>query len=165
MYEPHCLNLAATSSSFSLCANMTSCTKLEIYNISLYCWRRTKPLPEVTCTKIWSQTNTHTHRDRCTHHHTLLPYRGGVINISLCALVLWHCWLDVRKSTWPVKIGWWGVGVVICLEWGTDCLHMVQLMPLHSKSPSSLASFKSRLVLPLWYWITQVVPEKRLLVE
>jgi len=27
--------------------------------------------------------------------------------------------------------------------------------------PSSLASFKSRLVLPFWYWLTQVVPEKR----
>jgi len=31
---------------------------------------------------------------------------------------------------------------------GTDCLHMVQLMPLLPKSPSSLASFKSRLVSP-----------------
>jgi len=41
-----------------------------------------------------------------------------------------------------------GVGVVICLERGADCLQMVQLMPLHPKTPSSLASFKSRLVLP-----------------
>jgi len=36
--------------------------------------------------------------------------------------------------------------VVICLERGADCLDMVQLMPLHSKAPSSLALFKSRLV-------------------
>jgi len=36
--------------------------------------------------------------------------------------------------------------VVICLERGADCLHMVQLMPLHPKTPSSLASFKSRLL-------------------
>jgi len=35
--------------------------------------------------------------------------------------------------------------------------------PLHPKKPSSLASSKSRLVLPFWYWLTQVVPEKRLL--
>jgi len=27
------------------------------------------------------------------------------------------------------------VGVVICLERGADCLHMVQLMPLHPKTP------------------------------
>ena len=75
--------------------------------------------------------------------------------------VLWHCWLDVRNSTQPVKTEWWGVGVVICLEPGADCLHMVQLMPLHPKTPSSLASFKSRLALPFWYRLTQVVLEKR----
>ena len=41
--------------------------------------------------------------------------------------------------------------MVFCLQQGADCLHMVQLMPLHSKPPSSLASFKSRLVLVLAY--------------
>jgi len=51
--------------------------------------------------------------------------------------------------------------VVICLQRGADCLHMVQLMPLHPKTPSSLASFKSRLVLPFWYRLTKVVVEKR----
>jgi len=53
--------------------------------------------------------------------------------------VLWHCWLGGRKGIRPVKIDWWGVGAVICLERGADCLHMVQLMPLHHKTPSSLA--------------------------
>ena len=49
--------------------------------------------------------------------------------------------------------------MVICLERGADCLHMVQLM---SQQPSSsLASFKSRLVLPFWYLLTHVVLEKR----
>ena len=33
-------------------------------------------------------------------------------------------------------------------------------MPLHPKAPLSLASFKSRLVLPFWYRLTQVVLEK-----
>ena len=33
------------------------------------------------------------------------------------------------------KNEWWGVGVVICLERGADCLHMVQLMPLPSQNP------------------------------
>ena len=51
--------------------------------------------------------------------------------------------------------------MVICLERGADCLHMVQLMSLHPKTPSSLASFKSRLVLPFWYRFTPVVLEKR----
>jgi len=75
--------------------------------------------------------------------------------------VRWHCWLGVRNSIQSVKIEWWGVGVIICLEWGADCLHTVQLTPCHPKTPSSLASFKSRLVLPFWYWLTQAVLEKR----
>jgi len=54
--------------------------------------------------------------------------------------------------------------VVVCLERGADCLYMVQLMPLHPKTPSSLASFKPRPVLPFWYWLTQVVLEKRPLI-
>jgi len=54
--------------------------------------------------------------------------------------------------------------LVICLEWGAD-LHMIQLMPLHPKTSSSLAWFKSRLVLPFWYRLTRVVPDKLLAAE
>ena len=42
-----------------------------------------------------------------------------------------------------------------CLEWDAD-LHIAQLMPL----PLTLASVKSRLVLPFWYWLTWVVPDR-----
>jgi len=52
--------------------------------------------------------------------------------------------LGGRKGIWPVKKEWWGAGMVVCLEQGAD-LHMAQLMPL---PPLSLASLKSRLVLP-----------------
>ena len=48
------------------------------------------------------------------------------------------------------KLEWWGAGMVICLELGAD-LYMAQLMPLPLMS---LASVKSRLVLPLWYRLT-----------
>ena len=51
--------------------------------------------------------------------------------------------------------------MVMCLQQGSECLHMVQLMPLHPITLSSLASFKSRFVLPFWYRLTQVVLEKR----
>ena len=54
--------------------------------------------------------------------------------------------------------------MVICLEQGADCLHVVQLMPLLPKTPSSLASFKSRLVLHFLYRLPQVVLERRLLI-
>jgi len=40
-------------------------------------------------------------------------------------------------------------------------VQIVQLMPVHPKTPSSLASPKCRLVLPFWYWLTQAVLEKR----
>ena len=83
-----------------------------------------------------------------------------LIIFNRCASVLWYCRLGVRKSIRPVKIEWWSVGVVICLERGADCLHMVQLMPLHPKTPSSHAWLKSRLVLPFWYRLTQAVLEK-----
>ena len=56
---------------------------------------------------------------------------------GLSPSVLWHCWLGVGKSIRLVKSEWWGVGVVICLERSADCLHMVQLMPVHPK-PSHL---------------------------
>ena len=52
------------------------------------------------------------------------------------------------------KLEWWGTGMVICLERDAD-LHMAQLMPL----PLTV-SVKSRLVLPFWYRLTWVVPEK-----
>ena len=63
------------------------------------------------------------------------------------------------NSTTP-NIGWWGVGVVICLQRGADCIWS-SLCHCHPKTPSSLAVFKSRLVLLFWYWLTQVVLEKR----
>ena len=48
-------------------------------------------------------------------------------------------------------------GVVLCLERGAD-ICMAQLMPLYHSL--SLASVKSRLVLPFWYQLTRVVQEK-----
>jgi len=44
--------------------------------------------------------------------------------------------------------------MVICLERDAD-LHMAQLMPLLLAVSRCL-----RLVLPFWYWLTRVVPEK-----
>ena len=55
-----------------------------------------------------------------------------------------------------LKTEWWDAGVVMCLGWGAD-LHMAQLMPL----PLTIScSSKSRLVLPFWCRLTQVVLEK-----
>jgi len=58
------------------------------------------------------------------------------------------------------KNEWWGVDIrsevqVVCI-WSSWC-------HCRPKTPSFLASFKSWLVLPFWYWLAQVVLEKRLL--
>ena len=84
-------------------------------------------------------------------------------DIFIVFLAILQCFdtVGARKSIRPVKVQRWGVGVVICLQRGADCFHMVQLMPLHPQTPSSVASVKSRLVLPFWYRLTQVVLEKR----
>ena len=61
-----------------------------------------------------------------------------------------------RKGIQPVKTEWWSASVVICLGRGTD-LHMAQVMPL----PLTVScSSKSRLVLPFWYRLTLVAPDK-----
>ena len=71
--------------------------------------------------------------------------------------VLWRCWLGGRKSIGTVKklsggvMAWLSVWneVQTCI-W-PSCCHCHSL---------SLASVKSRLVLPLWYRLTRVVLEK-----
>ena len=71
--------------------------------------------------------------------------------------MLWCCWLGGRKGIQPVKklsgevLAWLSVWskVQTCI-WPSWC-HCHSL---------SLASVKSRLVLPFWYWPTRVVPEK-----
>ena len=105
-----------------------------------FCWKVSRKLP------IWTNTLT-------THISVKVSEKKP--------LVLWNCWLGIRKSIRPVKIEWWGVNVVVYLERGADCLHTVQLMPLPSQTPSSLASFKSRLVLPFWYRLIHTVLERR----
>ena len=76
--------------------------------------------------------------------------------------VLWHhCWLGVRKASGLqklsdgvlVRLSVWSEVQIVCI-WSTWC-------HCHPKTPASVASFKSRLVLPFWYRLTQVVLEKR----
>jgi len=79
---------------------------------------------------------------------------------GLWQTVLWLWWLDGRKGIRPVKTEWWGTSIIICLEWGVNDLHMVQLMPL----PPIISCFiKIWNGLLFWWWLTQVVLEKRLL--
>jgi len=70
--------------------------------------------------------------------------------------VLWRCWLGGRKGIRPVKklsggvLGWLSV-------WNEM---QTCIWPICHCYSLSLASVKSRLVLPFWYRLTWVVPEK-----
>ena len=74
--------------------------------------------------------------------------------------VIWHYWLGARKSIQHVKIEWWSVGVVICLERGAYCCKWSSWCHCHPKTPSSLASIKSRLVFPFFYRLSQAATKK-----
>ena len=96
-----------------------------------------------------------------THTHNRLTAVGPGLTLKdyrdrLNPLVLWHCWLGGRKGIRPVKncggvLAWLSVWreVQTCI-WPSWC-HCHSL---------SLASVKSRLVLPFWYQLTQVVLDK-----
>jgi len=70
---------------------------------------------------------------------------------AFSALTLLVGWQEGHPAC---KKEWWGAGMVICLEQGAD-LHMAHCHSL------SVASVKSRLVLPFWNWLTRVVPDKK----
>jgi len=87
----------------------------------------------------------------------LCEYNTWFIFCSLLPSVLWRCWLGGRKGIRPVKKLSGGV-----LAWLSDWSKVqtcIWLSWFHWHS-LSLASVKSRLVLPFWYWLTWVVPEK-----
>ena len=96
------------------------------------------------------------------YHGRALRQADQVIIFALCvcysrafsALLL----LVGRQEGHPAckKLEWWCAGVVICLELGAD-LHMPSWCHRHSLS---LAPVKSRLVLPFWYRLTRVVPDR-----
>ena len=74
--------------------------------------------------------------------------------------MLWRCWLDGRKVIRPVKkTEWWGLAWLSVWNEVETCI-WPSWWHCHSLS---LASVKSRLVLPFWYRLTRVVPKKWLL--
>ena len=79
---------------------------------------------------------------------------------SVLTLLVWH----EKEHSACKKIKWWGVEVMGCGNLsGVRCRFAygpADAMPLHTKTLLSLALFKSRLVLPFWYWLIQVLQEK-----
>jgi len=77
-----------------------------------------------------------------------------VVSALLCASVLWRCWIGGIR---PLKTERWGAGVVSVWSKVQTCIWPSWC---HCNS-LSLASVESRLVLPFWYPLTRVVPDKR----
>jgi len=82
----------------------------------------------------------------------------GLLPSVLCLpSVLWRCWLGGRKGIRPVT-NFWVVGYWHGYLSGARC--RLACGPADATATHSLASVKSRLVLPFWYWLARVVPEK-----
>ena len=84
-----------------------------------------------------------------------------VIKIISCVMcrpsVLWRCWLGSRKGIRPVKN--LSGGVLAWLSVLSEVQTCISPSWCHCHS-LSLASVKSRLVVPFWYRLTWLVPEK-----
>jgi len=108
-------------------------------------------MPTLVILEVWSSVpgeGTNLQSNVLLRHHSLMMNNWQHLCTSCRNLklpsVLWHCWMDARKSIHPVKIEWWGVGVATAIP-----------------KPNHLVPHKSRLVLPFWYRLTQVVLKKR----
>ena len=97
--------------------------------------------------------HTHISKTTCSNCTNFLCINLGCAFSALTLLV-------GRQKGHPAckKTEWWGAGMVIWLERGAD-LHCIWPSWCHCHS-LSLALLKSRLVLPFWYRLTWVVPDK-----
>ena len=102
------------------------------------------------------------------HVHCFNGYFSGRPKLAGChwffsilghnlAFSAWCCWLGGRKGIRPVKN--LSGGVLAWLSVWNEMQTCMRPSWCHCHS-LSLSSVKSRLVLSLWYWLTQVVPEK-----
>jgi len=100
----------------------------------------------------------------CYWNFLSLPILCNLLSMNLWSVisqtvelpsVLWCCWLGGRKGIQPVKN--WVVGC-----W-YGCLSGVRWRFAYGPADATATHYcssKSRLVLPFWYWLTQVVPDK-----
>ena len=90
-------------------------------------------------------------------HKSILTKLHHVSLGCILPSVLWHCWLGGRKGIRPVKN--LSGGVLAWLSVWSAVQTCIRPSWWHCHS-LSLASVKSRLVLPFWYRLTRVVSEK-----
>ena len=107
----------------------------------------------------WLHSFTQQHQQHgWSHYFGLSSFSEFVCFIGcLVPSVLWCCWLGGRKGIRPVKK--LSGGVLAWLSVWSEVQNCIWLSWCHCHS-LSLASVKSKLVLPFWYRLTQVVLDK-----
>ena len=140
--EPHCLSLAATSSSLSLCANMMSSIKLEIRNVSLRRQRRTEPRPQVTGAKKIGEDRTCSSEDMVTDRQTHTPKDRQTHSSQYSAVCS------------PIGGGVTTAGTAAAIPTVNYCCYCVCCY-LHTESLTSLSwmSLPRRVPTVMWFWL------------
>ena len=88
--------------------------------------------------------------------YLIVNYCLHEVNFNLPS-VLWRCWLGGRKGIWLVKK--LSGGVLAWLSVSSEMQTCIWPSWCHCHS-LSLASVKSRLILPFWYQLTRLVPKR-----
>ena len=91
-----------------------------------------------------------------THFQLATSWLCRSYAFSAMSSVLWRCWLGGRKGIRPVKN--WVMGCWCGYVWN-EVQTCIWPSGCHCHS-LSFASEISRLVLPFWYWLTRVVPDR-----
>ena len=92
---------------------------------------------------------------KCAENYNKWHSEFFFLKLQSVPSVLWHCWLGGRKVIRPVKVD----GVLAWLSVWNEVQTCIWPSWCHWHS-LSLTSVKSRLVLPFWYRLTRVVPDK-----
>ena len=111
---------------------------------------------QARCTDCQQRDASRGCQDAPTYVHARPANSRFCCSISATA-VLWCCWLGGRKGIRPVKN--WSGGLLAWLSVWSEVQTCIWPSWYHYHS-LSLASVKFRLVLPFWYRLTWVVPEK-----
>ena len=105
------------------------------------------------CLSVTSRSSTKTAKCRIT----IITHVVLQTHVVVLPSVLWRCWLGGRKGIRPVKT--LSGGVLAWLSVWSEVQTCIWPSWCHCHS-LSLASVKSRLVLPFWHRLTRVVPKK-----
>ena len=134
------------------CMQVIACENFYFCRLLQFLARRFQALPYINYMSV----------KKCLKVDYLPTPYSYLVNMFIFTVpsVLWSCWLGGRKGIRPVKnwLVWCWRGYLV---WLSVCSEVqIAYVPADATATHCLASLKSRLVLPFWYWLTRVVPVK-----